>query len=351
MSKYGDIDIVFYDGGEGPLQEKCKQVVWELQPDIIVTRGAMETPEQKVLGLICNDPWEANLTMGTQWAWKPSNEEYKSGTRLLEILIETRAKGGNQLLNIGPKANGELPIEQEALLRELAAWNFVNGECMEKVRPWILPNEKNIWFTWKPETKTLYAILTNIPDWSRGERREFLIKSVLAKSTSEVSVLGHGGELIEYKPGTDAATYFHQEDDGLHISCVRGQRIYNNHKWPNPIVLKITNVEPALDPPVVTTKQAEINLHRAYERLVFNGETISTGDAEKVKVGFQYREETNSIEELYSDEWQETETMELSTGEFKTISKLSKQGKSYQYRAFIDHPKLRVYGDIKRIKF
>ena len=40
MARFGNVDIIFFDGGEGPLQEKCKKVVWNLQPDIIVTRGA-----------------------------------------------------------------------------------------------------------------------------------------------------------------------------------------------------------------------------------------------------------------------------------------------------------------------
>ena len=351
MAKYGDIDIIFYDGGEGPLQEKCKEVVWELQPNIIVTRGAMKTPEQTVLGVISTDPWEANLTMGTQWAYKPTNEEYKTGGRLIEILIETRAKGGNQLLNVGPMPNGKLPIEQEANLRELAAWNFINGESIEKVSPWILPNEENIWFTWKPEEKTLYALLTKIPNWPRGERREFVIKSVLATDKTEVSVLGHGGELVEYNPNADAKTYFEQKDDGLHISCVRAQRIYNNHKWPNPIVLKITNSKPALVPPGISTMKAEVTTKGSSDRLTFYGELIKNGDAEKVKVGFQYREYAGFVEELYSDVWKETVPMEISEGEFQLSPAIKKEGKTYQYRAFVDHPKLRVYGDIKRVTF
>lgn len=348
MAKYGEIDIMFYDGGEGPLQEKCKQVVWELQPDIIVTRGAMKTPEQTVLGVITTDPWEANLTMGTQWAYKPTNEVYKTGDRLLEILIETRAKGGNQLLNVGPMPNGKLPIEQEANLREIAAWNFINGESLEKVSPWILPNEGNTWFTWKPKEKTLYAILTKIPNWPRGERREFLIKSVLSTANTKVSVLGHGGELVEYNPTADAATYFEQKDDGLHISCVRAQRIYNNHKWHNPIVLKITNAEPALEIPVVVTQKVEINT----QGILFKGQLVKSGDAEILKVGFQYREYAGFVEELYSDEWMETKTIEASVGEdFELKSLIKKEGKTIQYRAFVDHPKLRVYGDTKRVTY
>jgi alpha-L-fucosidase len=350
MAQYGNIDLIFFDGGEGPLQEKCKEVVWELQPDIVVTRGAIKTPEQTVLGIASDEPWESCITMGTQWAYKPTNEEYKTGALLIEILIETRAKGGNLLLNVGPKPNGELPEEQEANLQEMAAWNFINYEAVEKVSPWILPNEENIWFTWKPEEKTLYAFLTKIPDWPRGARKEFLLKSVRASENSEVSVLGQSGELVEYQPNTDAKTYFEQKEDGLHISCVRAQRIYNNHKWHNAIVLKITHAAPSLEPPVIVTQRPVIS--GSDNLITFNGEILKTGDSEKLKAGFQFREYAGFVEELYSDEWHETETVEISaTSDFSVNPKLKKEGKEYQVRAFVDHPKLRIYGDIVRIRF
>lgn len=352
MANYGDIDIMFFDGGEGQLQELCKKIVWELQPDIIVTRGAMKTPEQTVPGVISTDPWEANLTMGTQWAYKPTNEDYKTGARLIEILIETRAKGGNQLLNVGPKPNGDLPIEQKANLRELAAWNFINGEAIEKVSPWILPNEGNTWFTWKPKEKTLYAILTKNIGWTLGERREFTIKSAQLSDNSEITVLGQSGELIEYRPQAEATTYFEQNEDGIHISCVRAQRVYNNKKWDNPIVLKITNAAPALDPPIIETKKAEIVSKKGSKQVNFRGNLLKIGDTEKVKVGFQYREFAGSVEELYSDEWMETKTIEVTgNGDFSLVTSVRKKGITYQFRAFVDHPKLRVYGDILRIEF
>ena len=289
--------------------------------------------------------------MGTQWAYKPTNEEYKTGDRLIEILVETRAKGGNLLLNVGPKPNGELPQEQEANLREMAAWNFINYEAVEKVEPWILPNEENIWFTWKPEEKTLYAFLTKIPDWPRGARKEFLLKSVLTSENSDVSVLGQSGELVEYQPEADAKTYFEQKEDGLHISCVRAQRIYNNHKWHNPIVLKITNANPSLEPPAIVTHRPIIS-GSGKNLITFNGEILKTGDAEKLKAGFQFREYAGFVEELYSDEWKESETVEITgTGNFSVSPQFKKEGKEYQVRAFVDHPKLRIYGDIVRIRF
>ncbi len=69
------------------------------------------------------------MTMGTAWQYQPQNEHYKSGGELIRILIETRAKGGNLLLNVGPKPNGELPIEEEERLREIALWMFVNSDA------------------------------------------------------------------------------------------------------------------------------------------------------------------------------------------------------------------------------
>ncbi len=116
LTNYGPIDVFFFDGEA----EGLKQLVWEIQPNALVTRGDMATPEQNIPDAPMPGPWEACFTLGTQWAYKPTNEDYKSGTRLIEMLIETRAKGGNLLLNVGPMANGEIPLAQSDRMQELA---------------------------------------------------------------------------------------------------------------------------------------------------------------------------------------------------------------------------------------
>ena len=103
--------------------------------------------------------------MGTEWPYKATNETYKSGQSLIRTLIETRAKGGNLLLNVGPKPNGELPIEQEDRLREVALWMFVNREAIYNTRPWVVTNEGGVWFTSNGDT--VYAIVTD--DWKYAE--------------------------------------------------------------------------------------------------------------------------------------------------------------------------------------
>lgn len=69
--------------------------------------------------------------------YMPTNEEYKSGSRLINMLIETRAKGGNLLINMGPMPSGIVPLKQEERFRELALWMFVNDEAIHDIRPCV----------------------------------------------------------------------------------------------------------------------------------------------------------------------------------------------------------------------
>ncbi len=237
LTKYGPIDVLFLDGEPDGL----KELAWEMQPNIVVTRGAMETPEQNTPDEPLPGPWEACYTLGTQWQFKPTNEDYKSGTQLIEMLIEIRAKGGNFLLNVGPQPDGVIPFEQERRIRELALWMFINREAIYEIRPWHVIRKGNIWFTRAKDADTVYAFLTNRPDWKKGERIEFVLKSVRASEQTQVSVLGQSGRVLEYNVNADPQARWSQEADGLHLSVMRAQRIYNNTRWPNPVVVKITN--------------------------------------------------------------------------------------------------------------
>lgn len=240
LGNYGPIDMLFLDGEP----DELKQLAWRTQSNILVTRGEMETPEQKMPDKPIPGPWEACFTLGTQWHFKPTNEDYKSGTKLIEMLIEIRAKGGNLLLNVGPQPDGVIPFEQERRMRELALWLFINGEAIYEIRPWHVIREGDIWFTKAKGTDTVYAFVTGIYDWKKGDRKSFALKSVRATDKTEIELLGQSGRVLEYSPSVNPKATWTQDADGLHISVMRAQRIYNNTKWPNPVVIKITNAKP-----------------------------------------------------------------------------------------------------------
>jgi alpha-L-fucosidase len=238
LTGYGNIDILFFDGPA----EELKEYAWQIQPEVVVTRGQMQTPEQNIPDKPIAGPWEACFTMGTDWQYKPTNDPQKSGTEIINMLIETRAKGGNLLLNVGPKPDGELQIEQEALLREVALWNLVNQEAIHAIRPWEIIKEGDIWFTKAKDQNIVYAFIPSGDEWKYGQRKDFVFRTLSGNDQTKVSILGYASELLEYKPGFDTKIYISTTPVGLVISAVNGHRLYTNNKWPNPVVLKIENV-------------------------------------------------------------------------------------------------------------
>lgn len=238
LTQYGRIDVLFFDGPA----EGLKEYAWQLQPELVVTRGQMNTPEQSLPDQPIPGPWEACFTMGTDWQYKPTNDPHKTGTEIITMLIETRAKGGNLLLNVGPKPNGEIQIEQEALLRELALWQLVNQESIHNTRPWPLIREGKYWFTKAPEPNTVYVFVPGGNEWKYGERKDFIFHSLEGNAQTKVEVVGYASELVEYRQGFDASLSVQPTAMGLAVSAVNGQRLYTNNRWPNPVVLKISNV-------------------------------------------------------------------------------------------------------------
>jgi alpha-L-fucosidase len=241
FTNYGKIDILFIDGpGDG-----LREYAWSLQPDLVITRDLMKTPEQNTPNEPLPRPWEACYTMGTDWGYKPTNDAHKTGTQVINMLIEIRAKGGNFLLNIGPKPNGEIQIEQEAILREVALWNFANAESIYTVKPLPVIREDQIWYTQSNDEKYIYAYVTRSSpdDWKYGDRKAMVLTHVEGNDKTKVTILGYKSELVEYKKDFDAGTYVSPTPIGLVVSAVNGQRFYTNNQWPNAVVLKIEHAK------------------------------------------------------------------------------------------------------------
>ena len=340
MTNYGKIDVLFIDGDP---KEVVKETSWRLQPDILITRGAMHTPEQVLPGAQIDEPWLSCITMGTAWQYQPTNERYKTGGQLLQLLIEARAKGGSLLLNVGPKPNGELAIEQENRLREMAAWNFINHESMDSVRSWVVSHEQDIWFTAKDNNTTVYAIVTNAQDWREGTRKEFTLQSVKATPQTRVSVLGQNSEIIEYR-NDDVSCKYTQTENGLEVSVVKAQRIYDDHRWPNPVVIKLENVAPTIDRAV----QVETLGSEATQAGVTLKGMIHDYKGEVQKAYFYVRPFAGQVETLYVSPWEKTAEVTIDeSGNFSVTSTNLAPNQRYEYKAVAIQSGLSVEADSK----
>lgn len=345
MTNYGPVDVMFFDGPP----EGLRELAWQLQPDTVVTRGAIETPEQYIPGVPLDAAWEACITMGTQWQYKPTNDLYKTGGQLISLLIETRAKGGNLLLNVGPKPDGELPIEQEERLREIALWMFLNGEAIHGVRPWVITNEGDYWFTKKKGEDTLYVIVKPGERWKYGEWKEITLRSVKASAATKATVLGQNDEVLEYQPAVTPKTTWHQDTGGLRVRAMHAQRIYNDRKWPNPVVIKLTNVKPSLAPPRVESGQARWNA--AKRTALLAGTVAALGDAEAVEAGFEFRDTTGMDLTERMGPWSVTPMVRrTAAGAYSVETPELAPGRTYEYRAVVRHPLLTLYGEEKQLR-
>jgi alpha-L-fucosidase len=343
LTRYGKVDVLFLDGEPNGLRE----LAWKIDPKIIVTRGAIKTPELTIPGMPIPGAWETCMTMGIGWQYQPQNEHYRSGGELIRMLIQTRAKGGNFLLNVGPKPNGDLPIEEEERLREIALWMFVNSESIYSVRPWIITNEGDTWFTKRKDSSALYAIVESDQPWPRATWKDFVLHSVRATAKTEISVLGQNDKAVEYHPEINPKSTFHQEKDGLHIRVMATQRLQDNFRWPNPAVIKLTNVEPAFAPPQVETLKAT----RTGSVATLEGKLDDMGDSSSVEATFEYRPVLGEDVNSRTSSWTATQTTTLSkTGPFTArVENLDPKG-TYEFRAVIHHPLLNLYGQERPLK-
>ena len=245
MTNYGTIDIVFLDGGDGFGRNQVSKVCWEENPDVVITRGAMETPEQRKPKEPIPPPWESCITLGEQWQFRPTNETYKSCIDVIETLVDIRAKGGNLLLNLGPDADGVIPPLQEGIMNELSLWMFINRDAFDGTVPCSEYRDGDVWLLQSLERNCVYAIYLDPEQkpWRWGTRKDFFLTNYQMNENSRISVLGHGGEVLEYAEKANAAPRMENREGGLKIDVMRAQRIYNDRKWPNPIVIKLENIE------------------------------------------------------------------------------------------------------------
>lgn len=139
LSNYGDIAVLWWDTPTNMTDEAAQKLkdVLKLQPNIITNDrlkrpnfpGDTKTPEQKIptQEQLDGKDWETCMTMNGSWGYKSWDHNWKSVTTLIRNLVDIASKGGNYLLNIGPKEDGSVPQESIDRLKAIGKWMKVNS--------------------------------------------------------------------------------------------------------------------------------------------------------------------------------------------------------------------------------
>ena len=188
----------------------------------------MQDLERGVQGDINPYPWQTDTSIG-DWYYQ-TGQKYKTGTEVIQMLVDIVSKNGNLLINVVQTPEGDLEPDVLKIVEDIAAWMPTNGKGIYGTRPWkiygegpstVKENQKKGQFSGLADTRSyqptdirfttkgnnLYAFCMEVPEGDIQIKSLGKTSTVNDKKIVSVSLLG-SKQKLKWK----------QEDGALVIS-------------------------------------------------------------------------------------------------------------------------------------
>jgi alpha-L-fucosidase len=185
LTRYGRIDLIWFDGGRGEIPN---DEVRRLQPGIVVNkrnggRGDYGDSEVTFPARRFNGWFETCATCWPSRKWAYTGEYgFDTAPVALTKLILLRAWGGNLLANLGPMGDGTIPPQALECWGDMGQWMSHSRESVIGTRggPW--PGDSNVPVTTRAGAAYLHflpALPERYPNTPADETKYVLIKNIL----------------------------------------------------------------------------------------------------------------------------------------------------------------------------
>lgn len=204
LTQYGEIALIWFDTPMGMTPEESKEIadlVKSIQPNCIVSGRIgnglgeyMTTGDNFIPSVPFEGDWEVPATLNDTWGYSKFDQNWKDPKKLIRLLIKINARGGNYLLNIGPRADGTVPEESLHILDEVGAYVRDNQDSLFGTFrvPAYAYDIQEVLFTAKPHKLFIHVVEPV------GKYRLEILN--IANTVKQVSVL-RDGEQLGYQYG------------------------------------------------------------------------------------------------------------------------------------------------------
>lgn len=234
LTNYGPIGAIWFDGmWDQPADFDWKldeqyALIHKLQPACLIGNNHHRSPfpgedfqmfERDLPGEnhagfsagqgVSSLPLETCETMNGMWGYQIQDQNYKSVTELVRLLVRAAGKGANLLMNIGPQPNGELPEVAVERLKGVGEWMANYGETIYGSKAGCVM--KASWGTTTRKGDMLYVHLLS------DEMPQFVTLPLLEKVTS--AVLFDSGEKVKWEK-IDGGIVLHTAHLKPSVDCI-----------------------------------------------------------------------------------------------------------------------------------
>lgn len=189
LTHYGKVGCIWFDGwwdhdsDKTPFDWRLDEqyaMIHKLQPACLIGNNHHQTPYQgediqmfeqdlpgqNTYGLSGQDigqlPLETCLTMNGSWGYDITDKKYKTVDFLIQQLVGAAGRNANLLLNVGPRPDGELPLEAVERLKAIGKWMKQNGETIYGTRGGLVAPRD--WGVTTQKGNTLYVHILKYSD-------------------------------------------------------------------------------------------------------------------------------------------------------------------------------------------